>query len=63
MLFGPTNAPPFYTAMMKDMKDEWNKIFNIRFLYLKLHDGKFISQTAAEEVQIDEKVLAYRSKL
>ena len=22
MSFGPTNVPPFYTAMMKDLKDE-----------------------------------------
>ena len=25
--FGPTNAPTFYTAMMKDFKDDWDKLF------------------------------------
>ena len=45
--FGPTNAPPFYTAMIKDLKDEWDTCFIICVLALKLHDGKVISQTAA----------------
>ena len=27
MPFGPTNAPLFYTAMMKDTKDEWVNCF------------------------------------
>ncbi len=26
MPFGPTNAPPFYTCMMRDFSDDWNKL-------------------------------------
>ena len=34
MPFGPTNAPAFYSAMMKNMKDEWEGLFieKLRFL-------------------------------
>ena len=62
MLFGTTNAPPFYTDMMKDMKDEWDKLFIIHVLALKLRNGRVISQTTAQEVHIDGKPLAYGSK-
>ena len=27
MKFGPTNAPPFYTAMMNNFKDELDTLF------------------------------------
>ena len=27
MLFGPTNAPTFYTAVMQDFKTEWDNLF------------------------------------
>ena len=30
MRFGPTNAPLFYTAMMKDSKIQWDKLFIIQ---------------------------------
>ena len=30
MPFGPTNAPPFYSDMMSDLKDEWDKLFLIK---------------------------------
>ena len=36
MPFGSTNAPPFYTAMMKDFKTEWDKLFVFRVLASKL---------------------------
>ena len=62
MQFGPTNAPPFYMAMMKYFKDEWDKLFVIRILALKLHESKVVSQTTAQEIQIDGKSLAYGSK-
>jgi len=35
MPFGPTNAPSFYTAMMKNFKDEWDNLFQIRMSKLK----------------------------
>ena len=30
MHFVPTNAPPFYSDMMSDLKDEWDKLFLIK---------------------------------
>ena len=30
MIFGPTNAPPFYSATMSDFKYEWDKLFMIK---------------------------------
>ena len=62
MLFDPTNAPPFYTAMMKDFKYKWDRLFIIRVFALKLHESKVASQTAAQEIQIDGN-LAYESKM
>ena len=35
MSFGPTNAPSLYMAMMKDLKDEWDKLFILRIMALK----------------------------
>ena len=40
MIFGPTNAPDFYTAMMKDFKTEWDTLFVIRITVLKSYEGK-----------------------
>ena len=33
--FGPTNAPPFYTAMMEGFKDERDTLFIIQLLEQK----------------------------
>ena len=32
MPFGPTNTPPFYTAIMTYFKDKWDKLFIIRII-------------------------------
>ena len=40
MPFGPTNALPFYMAMMKKFKTEWDKLFVIRVLALTLLTGR-----------------------
>ena len=53
MPFGPTNAPPFYTAMMKYFKDKWDRLCIVHVLALKLHESKVVSQTATQEVQTD----------
>ena len=34
MPFGPTNAHPFYTAMMRNFKEEWDKLFVTRVVGL-----------------------------
>ena len=35
MPFGPRNAPPVYTAMMRQLEDEWESLFSCRFPYAK----------------------------
>ena len=62
MPFGPTDAPNFYTAMMKDSKDKYAKLFVIYILELKTFQGKHISVTAANEVMIGGKNLVSGSK-
>ncbi len=42
MPFGPCNAPPFYTAMMLDFKEEWDALFVIKVAELKTVDGKTV---------------------
>ena len=54
MPFEPTNAPPFYTAMMKDLKDEWDQLFILRLMDLKTFDGKDIRLSAVGVVTIDD---------
>ena len=55
MPFGPTNAPSFYTAMMKDLKYEWDKLLVVKLLKSSTHDGKSITLTAADEIKIGRK--------
>ena len=62
MPFGPTNAPPLYTVIMKDLKDEWDKLFIIRVVALKRHDDALITLTAANEIMIGNKLLVSGSK-
>ena len=62
MPFGPTNAPPFYTAMMKKFKTEWDKLFVIRALALKLFNGKAISLQGSDTILIGTKSLIWGSK-
>ena len=52
MPFGPTNAPTFYTAITKDFKDEWDKIFEISRLVLNTFKSKPVTITAADEIQM-----------
>lgn len=60
--FGPTNAPPLYTAMMNDLKNEWDKLCILRLMALKIFNGKDIRFSAAGVVTIDNKSLIYCSK-
>ena len=48
MPFGPTNAPPFYSAKMNDLKDEWNKIFLLKVKELKYIDREPIKVTDSQ---------------
>ena len=47
MPFRPTNAPAFYTSMMKDFKYERDNLFAITLLDKKIFDGKAIDMSAA----------------
>ena len=40
MPFGITNSPPFYSAMMSDLKDEWDKLLFMKVKALKYIDSK-----------------------
>ena len=42
MPFGLINATPFYAAMMKVLKDEWDKLFILRLMALKKYNGEDI---------------------
>ena len=42
MPFGPTNAPGFYTAMMKDFKTEWDDLFLIRVTAMQTYNSLII---------------------
>ena len=63
MPFIPTNSPAFYKAMMKNLKDEWDKLFIIQVLRLKTHDSKPITLTAADEIKVGCKPIIWSSKL
>ncbi len=43
MPFGPCNAPPFYTAMMLDFKEEWDSLFLLKLTELQTIDEKIIT--------------------
>ena len=62
MPFGPTNSPVFYTAMMKDLKDEWGKLFIIYLVAKRTFLGKDIVLSAAGIVTIDGQCLIFGSK-
>ena len=61
MTFGPINAPPFYTAMMKDLKDEWEKII-IPVAALGTHQNHTITLTSVNEIMIGAQFLISSSK-
>ena len=62
MPFGPTNAPAFYNAMMKDLKDEWGKLFIIYLVAKRTFLGKDIVLSAAGVVTIGRQRLIFGSK-
>ena len=62
MPFGPTNAPPFYTAMMKDFKDEWDTLFIIHICEIKTHRGLAIVKTPTDDIMTGDKKIIWTSK-
>ena len=63
MPFGPTNAPSFYTAMMKNLKDEWDNLFIIRMKAMETFQNKDVFVTAAKEIMIGREKLISGSKV
>ena len=62
MPFGPTNAPIFYSATIKDFKTEWDTLFTIRVLALKILNNKSISFEGSDIILIgvqSSKILKY----
>ena len=53
MPFGPTNAPTFYTAMMRNFKQEWDLLFIERVRELKQVAGKMIVVSSDGTILVD----------
>ena len=62
MPFGPTNAPAFYTAMMKRLKDEWDILFIIRVKLLTVIGAEIIRVTEANEIFVGTKKIVSGSR-
>lgn len=62
MPFGPTNASQLYTAMMKKIKTEWDKLFVIRVLVLKHFNREATSLQGSNTILIRIKSLIWGSK-
>ena len=58
--FGPTNAPPFYTVMMKDLKDEWDTLFVLRCTEIK-QLKVVVTLTAANVIMIKNPILGSKT--
>ena len=48
LLFGPTNAPPFYAAMIRNFQDKWTLLFRLECNKQNInYDNKQTSQPAS----------------
>ena len=62
MPFGPTNAPAFYTAMMKRLKDEWDVLFIIKVKALLIIGNEIVIVTEANEIFVGTKKIVSGSR-
>ena len=62
MPFGPTNAPTFYTAMMRNFRLEWDELFLATVCNLTLVNGEKVSVSAADEIFIGSSKLVAGSR-
>ena len=60
--FGPTNAPAFYTSMMKDFKGEWDTVFILTISKMEGHKSFPIILTADYNIMICGRKLILGSK-
>lgn len=59
MPFGPTNAPPFYTCMMHQLRDEWEILFIIKIRAMTSIGGEDIIVSDTDEITIGG-IILYR---
>jgi len=52
MLFGPTNAPSFYTCMMHQFCNEWEIVFIIKIRAMKSIGGELIVVLETDDITI-----------
>ena len=62
MLFCPTSAPAFYTAMMKDFKDEWDTLFILTISKNKNYNSLRITIIANSDIMIGNRKIIWGSK-
>jgi len=63
MPFGPTNAPPFYSCMMHQLKDEWETLFIVRVRSLSSIGGETITIDENDAIIIGGKTLYHGSRV
>lgn len=62
MLFGPTNAPAYYTAMMNVFQTEWNILFLETVQHMNAIDGRPVTVTEDGSVFIRQKSNQHRDQ-
>ena len=62
MTFGPTNAPPFYSDMGSDLKDERDKLLLIKVKALKYIDGEPIKSNDSLEISLRGRKVTHVTK-
>ena len=63
MTFGPTNAPAFYSFIMKNMKDEWDGLFFERLQELSFVGGETVFISATMEIYIGKNKIVSGTKI
>ena len=63
MPFGPTNAPGFYLAMMRNMKEEWDNLFVTRLRELTELKGELVIVSLTAEIHIGNARLLFGTKI
>ena len=63
MPFGPTNAPPFYTAMMGDFQREWSQLFIEKISAMETIGGELIVVHEDKRIEIGSKILHNGSRV
>ena len=62
MPFGPTNAPLFYSSIMRNFKDKWEELFIISVKALSYIDGEPVHVTDSFEIFVGGKKITTGTK-